>query len=329
MRRPPGRRPRPCWPPPWRLAPAAAEAVRVPAAEEAPVRTRPTRAWSGSARCSSAPTRCGCPALHARWSLSAEGEETIEDAYVESVTCAGARCVTADGTATTVRDLAGASSGTGTAGTELGTRGGFDTASARGGFAVSETLDGVAVTAKPAVTTWGFWGDHGFAALALGAGEVMAEIGGTAFEGTFSMAQVWALGDATGTNPVGTGSATWTGIAEASPTGTFERLQGHGDGDNRGPVAAPGRRRRRCAGPRHRRAGLGRHADCGTGPSPPGTAGTDYLAGAFHGARTRGGLGGVRHREPCRRVRGEADAVSRGTGSRQGVTSAPSGAKGE
>ena len=43
--------------------------------------------------------------MHARWSLVALGEETIEDAFVDAVSCSGTRCVAADGTATTVRDL--------------------------------------------------------------------------------------------------------------------------------------------------------------------------------------------------------------------------------
>ncbi len=42
--------------------------------------------------------------LHARWSLSAEGEDDIDDAFVGGVTCSGARCAAADGTALAARD---------------------------------------------------------------------------------------------------------------------------------------------------------------------------------------------------------------------------------
>ena len=47
-----------------------------------------------------------------------------------------------------------------------------------------------------------------------------------------------------------------------------------------------------------------------------GTAGADHLEGNFHGSAHEEGLGGVRHRGPCRRVRGEAGAVT----ARQGVS---------
>ena len=76
------------------------------------------------------------------------------------------------------------------------------------------------------MTSSGFWGDHGFAALAIGEGPFAATIEGTAFSGTFSVAQAYVAGDATGTNPAGRGSATWRGIAEASPTGAPARLMG-------------------------------------------------------------------------------------------------------
>ena len=165
---------------------------------------------------------------HARWSLTAEGEAAIEDAFVDGVTCSGARCVASDGTATTVRDLYAPSGGVDLEAIEasLGERGGFVTATTRSGFEVTETVPGLALTVTPEVTSWGFWGEHGFAVLALGAGLLAGEIDGTAFSGDFSLAQAYVAGDATGTTPAGTGSATWTGIAEASPTGTFERLMG-------------------------------------------------------------------------------------------------------
>ena len=76
------------------------------------------------------------------------------------------------------------------------------------------------------MTSYGFWGEHGFAALVLGAGPASARVDGTTFSGDFSLAQAWVAGDAAGTNPAGTGRATWTGIAEAAAAGTFERLQG-------------------------------------------------------------------------------------------------------
>ncbi len=222
--------------------------------------------------------------LHARWSLSAPGEETIEDTFDEAVRCTGVRCDAADGTATTVRDLLDPSANIDpdTIAAALGTRGGFDTVTTRGGFRTTETLPGLTVSVSPAVTGYGFWGDHGYAALALSTGPVTAEIEGTSYSGDFSMAQGYVAGDATGSNPSGTGSATWTGIAEASPADTNERLMGTATvtiADLSRPrvgvaievpghaIGAPGWRDMRLA----------------NGVFSSGTSGRDYLEGAFHG----------------------------------------------
>ena len=40
------------------------------------------------------------------------------------------------------------------------------------------------------------------------------------------VASAFAAGEATGTNPTGMGSATWSGIAEAASTSTFQRREG-------------------------------------------------------------------------------------------------------
>ncbi len=223
--------------------------------------------------------------LHGRWSLAAAGGETIEDTFDEAVSCAGGRCVAADGTATTVRDLLDPSANIdpATITAAIGTRGGFDTVTTRGGFRTTETLPGLSVSVSPAVTGYGFWGEHGYAALALSTGPVTAEIDGTSFSGDFSMAQAYVAGDAAGTNPSGTGSATWTGIAEASPADTAERLMGTARvtiADLSRPrvgvvievpghaIGAPGWRDMRLA----------------NGGFRSGTAGDDYLEGAFHGS---------------------------------------------
>ena len=222
--------------------------------------------------------------LHGRWSLSAAGEDTIEDTFDEAVSCAGARCVAADGTATTVRDLLDPSANIdpATITAALGTRGGFDTVTTRGGFRTTETLPGLSVSVSPAVTGYGFWGEHGYAALALSTGPVTAEIDGTSFSGDFSMAQGYVAGDATGSNPSGTGSATWTGIAEASPADTNERLMGTA----RVTIADLSRPRVGVAidVPGHAVGAPGwRDMRLGNGRFTSGTAGDDYLEGAFHG----------------------------------------------
>ena len=170
----------------------------------------------------------------------------------------------------------------GTIEASLGTRGGFDTVTAGGSFEITQTQSGLSFTVSPEVTSYGFWGEHGFAALALSAGALAAEIDGTAFAGDFSLAQAYVAGAATGTDPTGTGSATWTGIAEASPTGAFERLMGTATltiADLSRPrvgvaIVVPGHT-----------IGAPGWADMalGNGGFSSGTAGADRLSGNFHG----------------------------------------------
>ena len=221
--------------------------------------------------------------LHARYSLAAGGE-TIADSYVEAVSCSGARCVAADGTATAVSDLLdlGAGADLETIEAALDMRGGFDTATTSGSFEITETLPDLTLTVSPKVTSYGFWGEYGYAALVLGAGPMAAEIDGRAFAGTFSMAQAQVAGAATGTNPTGLGGATWTGMAEASPTGAFARLTG----TVRLTIADLSQPRVGVAidVPGHAIGAPG-WADMalGNGAFSSGTAGTDHLSGAFHG----------------------------------------------
>ena len=132
------------------------------------------------------------------------------------------------GTTVDVRDLADpAGLDTALTAAAPGARGGFDTLATASSFEVTETgVPGVTVTASPTVRSWGFWGAHGFAALETGSGPLSGAADGAALSGTFSLARAYALGAATGTDPSGTGGATWTGIAEASPKGTYARLRG-------------------------------------------------------------------------------------------------------
>ena len=165
--------------------------------------------------------------LHARYEASAAGEETRGTVAVK-MACDGGRCTGEDGTAVDVGHLADPS-GLGAVLTEAepGARGGFDTLETAAALSVTESgVPGVTVTASPTVRSWGFWGAHGFAALETGAGRLEGTADGAALEGTLSLARAYALGAASGSNPSGTGGATWTGIAEASPKGTYRRLEG-------------------------------------------------------------------------------------------------------
>ena len=224
---------------------------------------------------------------HVRWSLSGGeegGEEMIEDAYVEGVSCRGGRCVAADGTETAVRDLSGPGGiDPDGARATVGERGGFDTVTAGGAFGITETLPGLSLTVTPEVTSWGFWGEHGFAAVALGTGTLSVEIDGTAFSGNFSTAQAYAAGDAADTNPAGMGGATWTGIAEAVSTGTFRRFTGAAT-----VTIADLSRPRVDVGIDLDDGGVDRplrwtDLPLADGGFTGGTAGTDWIGGSFHG----------------------------------------------
>ena len=163
--------------------------------------------------------------LHLRYSLSAQGE-TVSDRLVQNMSCAGARCVAEDATEITVQDLIDPSVDIGLTEVNLGSRGGFDTVTARGGFEDSNSIESVTVTAAPTANSYGFWGEYGFAAVQIANGPLSGQIQGISFSGDFGSAAAYAVGDATGTNPTGMGSATWRGIAEAASTRTFERRQG-------------------------------------------------------------------------------------------------------
>ena len=57
------------------------------------------------------------------------------------------------------------------------------------------------MTAAPEVESWGFWGEHGFAAVLIAAGDLSGRIGDVPFTGDFDLAAAYALGDVSGTQP--------------------------------------------------------------------------------------------------------------------------------
>ena len=215
-----------------------------------------------------------------RYTLAAE-DETLGETLVEGMTCTGARCVAADGTAVTIRDLQ-APADLGESDVALDARGGFDTAAISEDFEVTETLPGVTVTAAPEALSYGFWGEHGFAAVTVVAGDLSGLIDDVPFTGDFALASAYALGDVSGSNPAGMGSATWTGIAEAVSRNGFERHEGTATvtiADLSRPrvgvaIDVPGQS-----------IGTPGWADMplDAGRFSTGTAGADYLGGNFHG----------------------------------------------
>ena len=167
------------------------------------------------------------PSQHVRYSFTAQGE-TVSDRLAENFSCAGPRCVGNDGTVITVTDLIDPSTDIGVTltGVTLGSRGGFDTSAASADIDLSDTVPGVTISDGPSAYSYGLWGQYGAVFLEILDGPMSGRTQGVSFTGDINVASAYAVGDATGTNPAGMGSATWSGIAEAASTRTFQRREG-------------------------------------------------------------------------------------------------------
>ena len=138
----------------------------------------------------------------------------------------------------------------------------------------------------PSALGYGIWGDHGMAGLALADGPFSGRAANVPVSGTVKVALPFAFGDVSGTNPGGTGHATWTGVAEIVALRTFRRQEGVAtltipdlaaatpsvsvgiDDAGGNPIGEPG----------------WENLPLADGHFMVGTAGTDYLKGNFHGA---------------------------------------------
>ena len=225
------------------------------------------------------------PSIYGHYTLSAGGLTLSED-WVEPVDCTGARCTGGEDTEIVIENLTDPLTGIEFTFVELGSRGGFDTLRSGARLDISEGLSDVSpditITSLPSGRSYGFWGEYGAASLDILDGPLAFRFGGNTLTGTVRAASGFATGEATGTNPAGLGSATWSGIAEAAATATFERREGTATvtiADLSQPrvgvaIDVPGFA---IDSPAWSDIPLanGRYAT--------GTAGQDYLAGDFHG----------------------------------------------
>ena len=113
----------------------------------------------------------------------------------------------------------------------LGSRAGFDTTtySVDSLKAVGDLVNefpGLRIDRLPPTTAWGFWGEYGVGVISALSGNFSGRYDGVAFNGTMSSAISLALGETSGTNPSGIGSATWDGVAEAVSLRSYTRQQG-------------------------------------------------------------------------------------------------------
>jgi len=166
------------------------------------------------------------PNLHLRYSYSSQGV-TQTDELVVGFACSGVRCVAEDdGTEVTIADLVDLPSAIASTDFELGSRGGFDTVRLHGVFDVEESFPEITLTTGPTINSYGFWGEYGFAAIDIVNATESGLTDGTEISVSMGFAGAYVIGDTSGSNPGGTGSATWTGIAAAASTATSEHHQG-------------------------------------------------------------------------------------------------------
>ncbi len=154
--------------------------------------------------------------LYADYHLTAAGQEPVQERGTQALSC---------DTGCNVLDLRTLANTPGT-----GMRGGFTTIIGEISFPVlTETENDIAVTAgNGSFRRYGFWAEHGYAAMELGNGNLQATENAVTWRGPFQAAQAWVGGEASMSNPTGSGSAVWRGIAEAAKTTSapFERLSG-------------------------------------------------------------------------------------------------------
>ena len=180
------------------------------------------------------------PGAYASGTITAQGI-TQSFADFEPISCSPTQCVTlVDVSEDLVGSVSGADPAQGegiaeavatTRNVTLATHGGFDVGETRETLNLSRAVSiapGFSLTRVDAgMTTYGLWGEHGWAGVMVMAGRMA---GSVEEEGPFSTdleaIMAMAAGSASGTNPTGLGRATWEGVAEAVDTSTFERRQG-------------------------------------------------------------------------------------------------------
>ncbi len=163
------------------------------------------------------------------------GGQTTRDREVERFTCTGSRCAGDRGAdedvqqLPTVDDALDPRSGIALTRFTLDSRrdiGDFNTWIATAQVDAESEVPGFTDTDFPPVSSYGLWRQHGWAAVEIADGPWAGTEQGDPSTGNYRSAVAYVAGEASGSNPTGMGSATWTGIAEAASTETFRRHQG-------------------------------------------------------------------------------------------------------
>ena len=227
------------------------------------------------------------PAIYTGFTISVQGTTTRESQRLPMF-CSETRCVAQDGSEITLDDLIDPSADFEETGVIIDSRDGFDTITARTELKGMLGLPNGTVTSLPDATSYGIWGKYGYAEVELANGPISGELEGVPFTGNLVFAGSLVAGDATGTNPAGMGSATWTGVAEAASLDTLARHAGTATVT----IAELSRPRVRVdielstssrRSPRNIRKAAWVDMPLLRGRFGTGTAGRDFLAGNFHG----------------------------------------------
>ena len=173
------------------------------------------------------------PAVHVRYEVSGLGETTA-DSLSQEVSCEGTVCtgrgITLDLTSTMLTDLIDSDIDISISEANLQSReDGFDTAFIRGDLDASDIgvlLPDITLGEIPEGLGYGLWGQHGMAGLVIADGPFSGRVGDIPFSGDMDVAIPFAFGDVSGTNPGGSGKATWSGVAEVVALRTFRRQEG-------------------------------------------------------------------------------------------------------
>ena len=166
--------------------------------------------------------------VHLRYTFNWTGRgQSTSDHVVDNFSCTGSRCV-GGGVVITAEDFRDPDNVRQVAVPEdnLGSHGGFDTYTAPADVDLSGLFAETTLTEYPSYDTYGAWGQYGALHLQVVDGPMAGQVQDVPFTGHLNYAVAFVLGNATGTNPQGTGSATWRGVAAALSTSTFQRGQG-------------------------------------------------------------------------------------------------------
>ena len=159
------------------------------------------------------------------YTIRAQGE-SVTDRISESMRCSGSRCIGSEGTVVSISDLFNSEVETGLTSATFSSRDGFDMATTTAAFNLDDVVPEVTITSFPGAAQYGIWGEHGYAAAALLDGPFRGQFQGVSFSGELRIATAMTYGDATRTNPIGVGSATWRGVAEGVSSRFFDHRTG-------------------------------------------------------------------------------------------------------